>query len=313
MNEQTEPTKTVVVKKKNSLETKKDGSLDLTPLESKLQLADQLLKQGMISSTFKTPQQVLIGMEYCNALGVKEIVGLRQMYVIKGSPSLYGDGPLMLIQASGELESIKEFFIDENCQEICVSNKNLKASVYGAVTQVKRKGDSEIQEDHFTLDDLEKAQLHIGKYGEKDVWMKFKKNMMRYKARAMAVKSKFADLLNGINISEYNDHFSPDVPEVNNPDAKIIEADSIKNDLIGGEVEKTLKIQDSTTFSKGEKIEDVIETTSEKLFPSTKINVKEEIVIKDPVLAKIEKEMDKTPIKTKQVKDDRPSFSLPKE
>lgn len=200
--------------KTRSLAVRDDGSLALNSLEDQLQFAQRLIKQGMVSESFKTPQQVVIAFQYAKALAIPELLAVKMMYVVNGKPSLFAEGPLSLVQRNQAFWKIREFFIDSECNEICLKNKNLKSEVYGAVTEVWRKGDDQPQVDFFTKDDLARAKLDQGRNGKKDIWDKWERIMMRYKARAIALRSKFADLIAGVPISEYDFDFTPEMPEV---------------------------------------------------------------------------------------------------
>lgn len=197
-----------------SLAVNERGSFALQSLEDQLAFAGRLMREGAISETFKTPQQVVIAFQYAKALGINEILAVKMMYVVNGRPCLYGEGPLSLCQSKGLVDKIEEFFIAEDGQKICFENKNLTAPVYGAVTRIWRKGDPLVQEDYFTKIDLQIAKMNIGKHGVKDVWQRYERNMMRYKARSMALKTKFADGIAGIPIAEHDFNFSPETPEI---------------------------------------------------------------------------------------------------
>lgn len=199
------------------------GALALASIEDQLLFAQRILSERLISDTFKTPQQVVIAFQYAKAMQINELLALKMMYVVNGRPCLYGEGPLSLVQRTGLVTSLREFFLDENGEEISVKNKNLKSPVFASVTQIRRRGDDEVQEDFFTLEDLAQAKLDIGKYGKKEVWEKWQRIMMRYKARSMALKSKFADLIAGIPIAEYDENFSPEMPQVTVPKNALVE------------------------------------------------------------------------------------------
>lgn len=197
-----------------SLQVTETGSVALQSIADQTRFAKRLIDLKMVSDTFKTPQQLVVGFQYAKDLKIPVMLAVKMMYVIKGKPSLYGDGPLLLCQRTGLVSKIREFFIDEKMEEICVKNKNLKAKVWGAVTQVWRKGDDTMQEDFFTLEDLARAKMDMGSNGRKEVWEKYERNMMRYKSRSLALKTKFADLIGGISIAEHDDDFSPETPEI---------------------------------------------------------------------------------------------------
>lgn len=198
--------------KKNLVVTEK-GQIALASLEDQLSFAKKLIDEKMISDTFKTPQQVVIAFQYAKALNMNELLALKMMYVVNGRPALYAEGPLSLVQRSPSFYKINEVYVDENGDEITKPKKDLK--IFGSVTKLWRKGDEAPQIDWFTLDDLAKAGLDKNGYGKKkDVWDKWERIMMRYKARTMGLRSKFADSLAGIPIAEYDFHFSPEVPEI---------------------------------------------------------------------------------------------------
>lgn len=162
--------------------------------------ADQLLKSGMLPKGYDTPSKVVIGMQYAISLGLDPLVSLRQIAVVNGTPSVFGDLPLSMVYASGKLEWIKEFHYDKEGKKICVVNNNLEQDPIGHVTVVKRHGDPEEYESIFTMKDAESAGLIT----RSDVWKKYPKRMLKYRSRSQALKDKFPDCLNGIAIKEYD-------------------------------------------------------------------------------------------------------------
>lgn len=293
------------------LPTNTNGSLKLSTLDQQLSFGATLLKQQLVSSTFKNAAQVAIGIQYAISMNVDPIIALRQMYVIKGVPNLFGDGPLMMIQRSGKMESIKEFWIDENCLEICVKNKNIKSEIFAAVTQIKRFGDPEIQEDFFSLDDLQKAGMNIGPSGEKVVWKKYKRIMMRYKARTLALKSKFADLLNGVEISEYIHNFNPDMPEINNPNQKDIDSSDISETLSG---QTGVAIEIPVVNCKTENVK-TVETTTMEIEKASQVifDNKKEDTSKKPAMTVLMDKINKDKEKASKVVDEKFKKEVEKE
>lgn len=213
---ETQPEQRAVAQK--TFSTSETGLMTLQTLAEQKSYARQLMKEGMVSDSFKTPEQVVIGIQYALAIKIHPSLLLPKMYVVKGKPSLFGEAPLGLCHSKGVVADIVEFFIDENGEQISYANKNVRKPVFGAVTQFWRVGQERMQEDFFTLDDLKRAGIDYGKGKNgayrKDTWEKFERIMMRYKARTIALRTKCPDVISGIPIAEYDDHFSPDTPEI---------------------------------------------------------------------------------------------------
>lgn len=167
-------------------------------------MAHLYLKSKMLPARFNTAESIVVGMQYAIELGLQPLTGMRQIAVVQGTPCTFGDLPLALVQRTGKMESINEYLIDDKGVKICTENKNLSGNAVAAVCRVKRKGDPEILERFFSLDDAKTAGL-----GGSPTWKAYPKVMMKYRARSQALKDKFADCLNGIAIAEYDYHVIP--------------------------------------------------------------------------------------------------------
>lgn len=179
-----------------------DGSPVPKNVQEQLIVADGYIRSGMLPKGYETAGQVVTAMTFAAELGIPGIVGLRQIAVINGQPSIWGDLPLALCIKSGQLDYIKEFIIDDDMNPICWANKNLKATPFAAICLVKRKGQDEEHSTHFSVDDAKTAGLWGN--SKKDPWIKYPKIMLKYRARSQALKDKFPDALNGVNIAEYD-------------------------------------------------------------------------------------------------------------
>lgn len=206
-------TKETKVESKRGLATRPTGQLKLGSVEEQFAFAQRLIELKMISETFTAPAQVVIGIQWAISMRLEPVTALNLMYVIRGRPSLWGDGPLMMCQRNGELCDIEEFFVDKDGKRISVENKNLSAPAWGAVCRVWRKGHVVPQEDFFSLEDMRRAKVDVNKHGKKETWAKYERIMLRYRARSLALKTKFADCLQGVDIAEYHHNFTPELPE----------------------------------------------------------------------------------------------------
>lgn len=186
------------------------GVISASNLEEQETLARAYLSSGLLPKQFDTVAKIITAMHYAAEIGVPSIIGIKQICVINGSPSIWGDLPLALCEKSGKLEDIEEFLFNDKYEKICFENKNLNQNLFGACCRVKRK-DRSLVEKTFTVDDAIVAGLLTKELkSSKDTWVKYPKLMMMYRARSMALKSVFPDILNGINIAEYDSDYLAD-------------------------------------------------------------------------------------------------------
>lgn len=209
---------------RSQIKTGEEGYLVAQNSEEAMRLATVFKKSGMLPTRFTSVEMVVTAMEYARQLGLKPLVGIRQIAVIQGTPCAYGDLPLSMAYASGKIEWLKEFLIDQNGKEICLKNANLDADVWGAVAVAKRKGDAEIIERFFTMKDAEQANLLKG-----PTWKQYPKRMLMYRARSQLLKDKFADAINHVAIAEYDFHR---LPETETEDQRFEKAKDIENNEV---------------------------------------------------------------------------------
>lgn len=215
INLENENKKEVATFNAKDLKVSKLGELEIKNYDDQWRVANMYVQSKMLPKQYDTAEKVLTGMQYARDLGLKGITALRQICVINGSPSIFGDMPLAMARTSGELESIKEFLFDEDVKEISFKNKNLFANFLGAVCIIKRKGSPKATYT-FTMADAEQAKLL-----SKDIWKNYPKTMLKYRARSIALKDQFGDVLGGIAIREYDDNemqFENNKPVSNEPE-----------------------------------------------------------------------------------------------
>ncbi len=176
-----------------------------------LRYCGALVLSGAVPDRFDTPQKLFGALMFARNLGLPD-TAIRQIANIKGTPSLFGDLPLALCQSSGEMSHFKEKWFDEKYNVISFENKNLEAECYGAVCFIGRNKEQP-ESFSFTISDAERAGLYPEKNQDKP-WRKYTKMMLRYRARSMALKSVFADKINGVAIAEYDFDHLPEMKDV---------------------------------------------------------------------------------------------------
>jgi hypothetical protein len=157
------------------------GNLNLASISL---MADKFAKAGdMIPKEFQNnPQKCFVAIYKGAVLGLDAFTALQRISVINGRATIWGDTALALVKKSGLLISFKE--------EIIENDKMV------AICTVQRKGEEE-HISKFTQNDAVTAGL----WGN-NVWKKYPKRMLKYRARAYALRDVFADVLDGLYLKE---------------------------------------------------------------------------------------------------------------
>lgn len=159
---------------------------------------DHLAKEGR--------EAVAAALLFCKQFNLPQ-KAMNQMAFIKGKLSAFGSLVTAIAEKHPLYGSKREFFVDENCDEICVSNKNLKANVFAAVVQIRKKNDEHWTEYTFSVEDAARAELleptrRDGTIILDSPWIKYRKDMLMHKARKRALQSEYASALEGIDYYE---------------------------------------------------------------------------------------------------------------
>ena len=165
----------------------------------------------MVGKDFKRkPQNTFVALAMGMELGISHMQALQNIAVVHGKPTVYGDLTIALVQGSGQLEDMEEYWD-------CVSGWGEEHKEYfegedsladwpddlTAVCKMKRKGIKKPFVGRFSVGDAKR----IGKWNRKTsndnatTWMKSPKDMLMWRARHRAEKG-FADILKGIIPSE---------------------------------------------------------------------------------------------------------------
>ena len=219
---------------KNEIAVNEKGRLVTSTHTELLRYCSALIKGGGVNKRFQTAEEVFSALMFVREKGLPDSA-INQVALVQGSVTMYGDLPLALVQKSKQLTHFKEVWFDKDYNEITFSNKNLNAEAYGAVCFIARGGD--IQEFAFTLDDAKKANLYPA--NAMSPWSKYTRIMLRYKARTIALKSMFADIISGTSVLEYEYDLSEhDIRDVS-PDKIKSSAKQLEGLFDGSETEES--------------------------------------------------------------------------
>lgn len=130
--------------------------------------------------------KIMIGIMKGAEAGIPPLTALANIAIINGKACLFGDAVVALVQASGKVESWKEWYEgDEGSED------------YTAYCEIKRAGQSEPYRGKFSVKDAKRAHLLT-----KGPWVTYLRIMLMWRARTYAVRTGFADCLCGLSIAE---------------------------------------------------------------------------------------------------------------
>lgn len=150
-------------------------------------LAELLYRGGCtppgVDSPGKVAAVILAGLE----VGLAPTQALGSIMLTGGKPTIYGDGAMALVRASGLLESIAE--------SVTGDGKDRRS-----VVVVKRKGEPE-RTYSFSMADADKAGL-VARANGKGPWATYPDRMLVMRARGFAFRDIFPDVLRGLTLAE---------------------------------------------------------------------------------------------------------------
>lgn len=158
-----------------------------TTLTEAMDFAKMIANSSLCPPTFKGKSgDVIIAMQMGAEVGLSPMQALQNIAVINGRPCLWGDAALAVVQASSQYVSHNEWFEG--------SEKEGNLTAFCSIT---RRGQEEYIKT-FSQKDAEKAGL----WKKAGVWQQYPNRMLQMRARAFAIRDKFADSLRGIKVAE---------------------------------------------------------------------------------------------------------------
>jgi hypothetical protein len=168
------------------------------------------------------PKMITLGIMAALEAGLPPLYGLRQIAIINGRPTIWGDGAMALVQSKN---LIAEYRVEE-IGTVPVSNDLTKwDDGYGFRVTIMRRGQKGEYVGEFTVGHAKRAKLWMN--AKKAPWMEHPTRMLLNRARAFPLRDGFADALGGIAIrEEVEDTFEPEskAVEVHLDDASAVEA-----------------------------------------------------------------------------------------
>ena len=155
-------------------------------LEEASCLAKTIVASGLAPQGLDTPEACLIAILHGLELGLTPLAAIQRIAVIDRRPTLWGDGALALVRASGLCQWVREDLEGESTE------------AWSATCSVKRRGEGRPVERRFSVQDARRAGL----WGRPGPWSQYPQRMLQMRARAFALRDAFADVLGGLYVRE---------------------------------------------------------------------------------------------------------------
>jgi RecT family len=148
-------------------------------------LAKAVCYAGMAPRGLDTPEKAMVAIMHGLEIGLTPMAALQRIAVVNGRPTIWGDGAMGLVRASGLCESIDESIdgAGEAMNATCIAF---------------RKGQATPITGEFSVADAKKAGL----WGKSGPWQQYPKRMLQMRARAFCLRDGFADVLGGLYLRE---------------------------------------------------------------------------------------------------------------
>lgn len=190
-------------------------------VEEAFRMAQAIVGAGLAPDSYDNdPQKILIGIMAGAEVGLPPLRALANIAIINKRASIYGDGAIALVQATGKVKKVDSYFEVDGSRNYW-SIGELKDDVT-AVYKIWRKDQAEPYEGRFSVADAKRA--HLWGNIKRRPWIEYPQRMLMARARAYALRDGFADALSGLSIREEVE----DLPA----EPKVVE-ESRLNELLG--------------------------------------------------------------------------------
>lgn len=183
------------------------GYIVPTNVEEAARMAKAVIIGGFAPDSYNNdPNKILLGIMAAMEAGLQPLYGLRQIAIINGRPTIWGDAAMALVQSKNLIAEYREEKIGTP-----PTDKDLSKwpDDYGWRVTIKRRGQTGEYVADFTVGMAKRAGLWLN--AKKVPWMQHPDRMLRIRARSFPLRDGFADALAGLAIrEEVEDFHDPD-------------------------------------------------------------------------------------------------------
>lgn len=174
-------------------------------MDDAYRLAKAICMAQMAPKGLDTPEKCMVAIMHGLEVGLTPMAALQRIAVVNGRPTIWGDGAIGLVRASGLCEFVRETL--EGAGDAMV-----------AKCEAKRKGEPEPIVRTFSVADAKKAGL----WAKQGPWQQFPTRMLAMRARAFALRDGFADVLGGMYLREEIEDTHEAAPVLSPPPAPLL-------------------------------------------------------------------------------------------
>lgn len=176
------------------------GQIDLENNEQAMRLARAFWQSQLKVSGANSPEDVLMVLMAGMEAGLTPFQAVKNIYIVNGKPTIYGDAVMALVQRTGLLAAYSED--KPSMPEGIPQNWPADYGVTVTATRLSelRNGEwAKLTQSHtFTVRDAANAGLWWGK----GPWKQYPVRMLTMRARAFVLRDLFADVLGGVGVFE---------------------------------------------------------------------------------------------------------------
>jgi hypothetical protein len=173
-------------------------------MEDAYRLGKAICAAGMAPRGMETPEKCMVAILRGLEVGLSPMQAVDKIAVVNGRPTIWGDGAMALVRASGLCEFVRERIEGEGEGRV-------------AICETKRKGETESIIRKFSVAQAKEAGL----WNKQGPWKQFPDRMLQMRARAFALRDLYADVLGGLYLrEEIEDERRQDGPSAPPPPAE---------------------------------------------------------------------------------------------
>jgi hypothetical protein len=198
-DEQTEEqTKAVAKVEKAPLAVGDKGYIMPKTVEEAARMAQAVIIGGFAPDSYnRDPNKILLGIMAAMEAGLQPLYGLRQIAIINGRPTIWGDAAMALVQSKNLISDYEEEQVGTTPTDADLSKW---PDDYGWKVTIGRRGQKGHYVGIFTVGMAKRARLWLN--AKKVPWIEHPDRMLKIRARAFPLRDGFADALAGLAIRE---------------------------------------------------------------------------------------------------------------